>query len=184
MAEELAKWDGALRADTVATTFYTFWQEASYAQAFSFRGRPALPVLLTYLETDPAASGVLQRAGDQAWSVLAERYGADAKTWQWGRIHKLTLKPLEAVSRPGDANTPNATSGLFPAQTAGASFREVLDLSDWDRSISTNVPGESGDPASPHFGDLLEPWSKGEYHPLSFTRAAVEKVTTERLTLR
>ena len=31
----------------------------------------------------------------------------------------------------------------------------ALDLSDWDRSMTTNVPGESGDPSSPHYSDLL-----------------------------
>lgn len=184
MAEELAKWDGTLRADGKAATLYEYWQDASYGPAFAMRQRPSLDVLLRYLETDPGAAAALQKSGDLAWTVLAERYGADPSRWIWGTIHTLTLKPLSPVGRPGDANTPNATSGLLPAQSAGASFRQVLDLADWDRSISTNVPGESGDPASPHYSDLLGPWSRGEYHPLSFSRKAVEMVTTERITLQ
>ncbi len=52
---------------------------------------------------------------------------------------------LGPVERPGDGNTVNATSGAAFRQTNGASYREILDLSDWDRSVMTNVPG----PAQP-----------------------------------
>ena len=47
--------------------------------------------------------------------------------------------------------------------------------------VITNVPGESGDPASPHYSDLLEPWAAGRYHPLPYTRKAVEAATVERI---
>ena len=47
----------------------------------------------------------------------------------------------------------------------------------------TNVPGESGDPASPHYSDLLEDWAAGRYHPMPFSRKAVEAATTERIQL-
>jgi penicillin amidase len=47
----------------------------------------------------------------------------------------------------------------------------------------TNVPGESGDPTSPHYSDLLEAWAAGEYHPLPYSRKAVEDATVERIQL-
>ena len=192
MAAELAKWDGVLRMDSVATTMYEYWQDAAETLAFDVRPRPALEVLLNTLEHGSDPTVLLQQAGDQAWARLAAQYGPDSSKWAWGSIHELSLKSavnssewsLAPTGRPGDGNTPNATSGVLPAQTSGASFREVLDLADWDRSISTNVPGESGDPASPHYSDLLGPWSRGEYHPLAFSRKAVEKVAGERFTLR
>ena len=58
-----------------------------------------------------------------------------------------------------------------------------MDTADWDRSVTTNVPGESGDPSSPHYSDLLDDWAHGKYHPLPYTRAAVEAATVERITL-
>jgi penicillin amidase len=48
----------------------------------------------------------------------------------------------------------------------------------------TNVPGESGDPTSKHYGDLLADWAAGRYHPMPFTRQAVEAATEERMILR
>ena len=159
--EELRSWKGELRADSRAALVYEIWvtmPNASFAE------------------------------------VLAEierRVGKDPSGWQWGKLHQLTLvhplsRPewqLGPVPRPGDANSVNATSGANFRQTNGASWREVLDVGDWDRSVMTNVPGESGDPSSKHYSDLLEPWAHGEYHPLPFTRQAVERAAEERVIL-
>jgi hypothetical protein len=86
------------------------------------------------------------------------------------------------VPRGGDATTLNNT-GNDPRQVHGASFRVVMDLADWDRSTTINVPGQSGQPGSRHYGDLLPLWAKGAYHPLPFSREAVERNATSRLTL-
>jgi len=68
-------------------------------------------------------------------------------------------------------------------QTSGASFREIIDLADWDRSVITNTPGESGDPDSKHHDDLINDWAWGQYHQLPFSRKAVEAATEHRLKL-
>ena len=62
-------------------------------------------------------------------------------------------------------------------------FREVIDLTDWDRSTATSVPGQSGQPGSPHYGDLLPLWGEGRYFPLLYSREAIEKTARERLVL-
>ena len=56
-------------------------------------------------------------------------------------------------------------------------------MADWDRSVITNTPGESGDPKSRHYDDLIQDWAWGQYHQLPYSRKAVEAVTDERLTL-
>ncbi len=99
--------------------------------------------------------------------------------------HPLGLKSfdLPAHARPGDAYTVNATGGPNYTQTHGASYREVLDVSDWDRSVMTNVPGESGIPGNRHYGDLIQGWAEGQYHPMPYSRKAVEAAAEERLFL-
>jgi len=59
-------------------------------------------------------------------------------------------------------------------QTSGASFRIIAGCKDWDNTVGTNCPGQSGDPESPHYKDLFEPWAKGEYFPVYFSRHKVE----------
>jgi penicillin amidase len=59
----------------------------------------------------------------------------------------------------------------------------VLDLGDWDRSVATSAPGQSGQPGSPHFDDLIEGWDQGRYFPLAFSRAKVDALAEARLAL-
>jgi len=63
------------------------------------------------------------------------------------------------------------------------SWRQILDCSDWDASVGTHTVGQSGHPASEHFNDLFELWSTGRYHPLPYSRAAVEAAATSTMTL-
>ena len=46
-----------------------------------------------------------------------------------------------------------------------------------------NAPGQSGDPRSPHYGDLAVTWAKGEYVPLLYSRARIEPEIVTRIAL-
>ncbi len=147
-------------------------------------------VLLEEMERKADAE-VLKRTLRSTITDLTASRGADQKKWTWGGVHRATFRhPLGVrawnrgpVARPGDGDTVNATSGTNFRQTSGASFRMVLDFADWDKSMMTNVPGEVGDPESKHYADLLDDWAAGRYHPMPFTRKAVEAVTEETLEL-
>jgi penicillin G amidase len=132
----------------------------------------------------------------EAWRETQRRLGPDSTKWSWGRLHRaqfdhaLATTPerravlsLTDVPRGGDGTTVNAT-GSGELQTSGASFREIIDLSDWDRSVMINVPGNSGQPLSPNYGDLLPLWADGRYHPMLFSRGAVFRHAAARLVLR
>jgi penicillin amidase len=118
--------------------------------------------------------------------------------WSWGRSHEVRfLHPLDQapgaaqlldrgpVQRPGDEDVLQATGfdDDSYAQRSGASYREIFDLSDWDRSRAINVPGQSGQPVSKHYDDLLPLWSEGRYFPLAYSKGAVDRATTDTLQL-
>ena len=67
--------------------------------------------------------------------------------------------------------------------TAGASFRMVADVGNWDESRVVNAPGQSGNPASPHYYDLAPLWAKGDYAPLLYSREAVDGAARLRIRL-
>jgi penicillin amidase len=169
--DELLAWNAELRADSRAALIYEVW---------------------TSKLTGEVNAASLETSLDAALQQLERQFGANQSAWQWGKLHQLTLVhplgkrefQLGPVARPGDGNTVNATSGANFHQTNGASWREVLDVGDWDRSLMTNVPGESGDPRSRHYGDLLEDWAAGKYHPMPFSRKAVEAAMEERIILQ
>lgn len=135
-----------------------------------------------------------------AMQELRAKLGADPSTWRWGALHHAVFRhpledvvPADAAKRlsvgqwpiGGSAHTPMATSYRPSdyALTAGASFRMVLDVGDWDNSRFINTPGQSGDPASAHYRDLAPTWVSGGYVPLLYSRSAVQAATRERILL-
>lgn len=116
---------------------------------------------------------------DAAMSETAARFGADPARWRWGEAHQADFDhPLGALPvlgrmfenrtpAPGDGSTVNVAhfqyaSGAYDVYHA-ASMRAIYDLSDLNRSLYMFAPGQSGHPLSPHHGDLVERWARGEY---------------------
>ena len=95
------------------------------------------------------------------------------------RAHQSSL---EHGGQRGDANTVGAT-GNGGNQTAGASFRMIVDVGDWERAVGTNTPGQSGDPDSPHYRDLFALWADDRYFPVPYARARVESAAEKRWVL-
>jgi penicillin amidase len=129
---------------------------------------------------------------------LTAMQGADMSHWSWGALHHAMFRhPLDRspgaaalfdrgpIPRSGDGDVVQATSMVDASfdQVSGASYREIFDLADWDKSEAINVPGQSGQPGSKHYDDLLPLWSKGEYFPLNYSRTAVDAATTDVLRL-
>ena len=187
----LADWDGRIRVDSQKALLYELWVDELPRAVFGpdLGTRVGLYRTLKELEEHPnpeAISTALERA-KQRLNVKIANQPVDV----WGDLHKVFFQhPLNRkglnrgpFARPGDAFTVNATSGPNFRQTSGASFREIIDLADWDRSVITNAPGESGDPQSTHYDDLITDWMWGQYHQLPYSRRAVEAVTEHRLML-
>jgi penicillin amidase len=155
--------------------------------AGEWKARASVSVLLKLLEEKPNPRAL----GAALDAALNELRGALPKQemWKWSAAHSLQLRHplntktlnLPVVARPGDANTVHASGGTGGA--SGASYREIIDVADWDRSVMTNTPGESGDPASKHYRDLLDDWAAGRYHPMPFSRKAVEAALDEKIVL-
>ena len=140
---------------------------------------------------------LLVKSLSEGVSELRSKLGQDMKSWRWGGLHVAEFKhplstndrmravfDLKPVARGGDSSTVNATGGGSNfRQSHGASFREILDLSDWDNSVAINVPGQSGQPTSPHYADLLPLWAEGKYFPMLFSRERIEKHAAATLML-
>jgi penicillin amidase len=159
--QAVASWDGAMKKDSAAAAIYFEWRRA---------------VDMNALSTEEVERGLAR-----AIESLSSSQGPDESAWRWGRIHRSDFPhPLvsdfdaPSVERDGGAGTVNAT---------GAVYRLVTDFSDLDRSLAIIAPGQSGQPESPYYDNLLEMWVKGEMFELPYSREAVEKATAHRLVL-
>jgi penicillin amidase len=197
-------WFSRLTADAMRLRFAGDREADNKTRAAG--GRAGLVTLESWLLQPSGAFGanagtkrdeLLLRNLREAVADLHSLLGDDPAKWRWGSLHAAVFRhplstdeasravfDLGAVERAGDANTVMATGGGANfRQTHGASYREVLDVSNWDNSVAINVPGQSAQPASAHYGDLLPLWADGRYFPLLFSRAKVEAQARERLTL-
>lgn len=132
-----------------------------------------------------------------------ENVGDDMEAWTWGELHTATFvsDPLgqsgisiieRLVNRgpyPVDGGTSavNANSWSWSnvaAVTGHPSMRMIIDLGDPDQSLSIHPTGQSGHPFHPHYDDMIPLWQNGEYHPMRFTREAVEEAVAQELLLQ
>ena len=146
-------------------------------------------------------SETIRGALSSAVRALVARHGTDPARWAWGDVRPLTLRHALGVAAPldrvlnlgplrvgGDGNTV-AQAGVRPLDPlrnpgAIANHRMVIDLADVERSRFVLAGGQSGNPISPHYRDLLALWLRGEGVPIPWSAAAVEEATVERLVLR
>lgn len=110
-----------------------------------------------------------------AIAELRSELGADTRQWTWGRVNRLALEALSRDPRAarGGAELRGGPFTLSPGGkggpvSAGASWRQVVDLGALGESVGVYPGGESGDPASAHYDDQLGLWVAGAYAPLHF----------------
>ena len=166
---EMLDWDGIYHRDSAAPALHNRWRanldEEARAPDVSQERRNELA----------------EAAVDAALQDLREQLGDDRNEWRWGRIHRSEFPhwlvgayDLPSVERSGGGGTIAAT---------GATFREIIDFADLDNSRATSTPGQSMQPGSPFYDNLLPLWGNGEFFPLLYSRVAVEGDTQYRLTL-
>jgi len=188
----LREWDGRMTKESTPAAIYLMWiAKLAAAVVESPAGLSgSIETTLKALEAK-ARPDLLAKTLDATVSEFETALGPDKGRWRYGNLHFLYLKhpAIEKafdrgpIPMGGDASTINVMAGPGFRASVGASFRMLLDLADWDRSRLTNMPGESGDPDSPHYADLIDDWANGRYHPMPFTRKAVEAATRERINL-
>ncbi|MFI5290997.1 MAG: penicillin acylase family protein, partial [Polyangia bacterium] len=149
----------------------------------------------------PAIEGKRQMAAQAILDMidyLVPALGMDATTWNWGRVHTLTLAgllPLDALQIPlksdpmfpngfprhGDNGTVDVGNhGLAVdsfSYSAGPVIRAVYELApskDGGPKAKNALPGgEVFDPESPHYRDLMELWRQNQTFDEAFSDADV-----------
>ncbi|WP_367913478.1 penicillin acylase family protein [Leadbetterella sp. DM7] len=209
--KHLETWDYRLEPDAVEAGIYAMWerklsQEATAALVpAELKGLVSLQLkkLIQWIK-DPESpiqdkTAFLTVTFEKAIAELVKKLGDDPEKWQYGQAtykHIRLTHPLsdflsseeqEAMNlsplpRGGNSYTPNATGGT-DTQRHGATFRVIIDTGDWDKTLMTLSPGQSGDPASPFYSNLFKSWAQDTYFPAYFSKDKVEAHTYEKTVL-
>jgi penicillin amidase len=102
--------------------------------------------------------------------------------WRWGRAHPAVfanailsripvLRDLFALAIPSSGGYDTVNRGATAIRNAeapyanvhGAGLRMIVDMGAPEASRWMIVPGQSGNPLSPHWGDLVRPWRDFEW---------------------
>lgn len=187
LADQIAAlrgWDFKWSADSVPTSLAVFWGEALWGDT------------VNDLDLETAGLGRYQHmlAVDPARKLAAlakasDRLTADFGSWRtpWGEINRFQRND-GAITQQFDDAKPSIAVPFASAQwgslasfgarrypgtkryygTSGNSFVAVVEFGNRVKARAVTAGGESGDPASKHFGDQAARYASGDLRPVYF----------------
>ncbi len=191
----------ALYADELGTLFREYWR---------LRPRTVRGMLTEHqawcddrrTARDETCAEILRSSLDAAIAELTTRHERDLSDLRWGDEHvapfahrvfsavpvarSLVDISIETDGGPYTVNRGNSRVNSADAPFAhvhGATMRAVYDLSDLDNSRFIIATGQSGNPFSPHYGDLVERWRDGDSFTIAGSPTELSRGGNATLTL-
>jgi penicillin amidase len=207
----LLSWNYWVGRDLAAAVIYEFWYMKLAPSVYKPRvpenvwslvqGRYSTERVIQWLQkASPERDRILLTSLEEALVDLTKLLGHEMTKWRWGQLHVIdfphpiaysdelkAIFDLKGPARDGDGNTVLATTSPSAnniKQRGGASYRHIIDLADWDRSVGANVPGQSAQPGSSYYSNLIEIWGKNEFFPLVYSKAKVIEHAKYKLVLK
>jgi penicillin G amidase len=184
----LAAWDGTAAVDRPQPLIFHAWADEMGEMALRAGGvpvggwNPSSEFLRFVLSPEGAhwcgpqgCEAMAAAALERAVTLLVARFGPDPASWRWGEAHVARFEhpllrfipgiaPLIRLSSatPGDPETVSR-GGMRSdfAHVHGAGLRLVADLGSPDGLYAIIGTGQSGHPASAHWGDQHPLWTEG-----------------------
>ncbi|HEX8510315.1 MAG TPA: penicillin acylase family protein [Propionibacteriaceae bacterium] len=223
--QTLVGWDYSAAADSAGAAYFHVLMHNIFKAAF----RDEMPqelwptggdrwyAVLTQLLRDPGnpwwddvttldrvekRDDILLAAMTNARKELTSLISRDTDLWEWGKLHRVTLRNstlgssdnrlVERIFNRGDyrvgggpavvnAMGYDTTEGY--QVTSGPTMRMLVDLGDLDASRWVNQSGVSGHAFASNYDDQTELWATNRTWPFVFTRARVDASTSQRLEL-
>jgi penicillin amidase len=189
----LRELDRRIFADEVGTLFRWLWVFRPDRLEEVLETRSVWCDDVTTEETESCADQV-RVAFDAAMGGLTAAHGDDVDAWRWGEVHVARFHhPLLdaipvlgrlvglAIETGGGGDTINRGGIPYGDEPApfehihGPGVRAVYDLADLSRSRFIIATGQSGNPLSRHYGDMLTLWRNGGWIRLDRPMQDVER---------
>lgn len=186
--EMLRSWDRMSGTDSVATTLAIYWGRAVWRAALNDAAGVA-DYRARGITRDAYMVEVASKVGLAALASATVKLKMDFDTWQvpWGEVNRFQRITGDIV-QPFDDGAPSEPVGFASSRwgslaaygqrtfngtkknygTRGNSFVAVVEFGERVSAKAVTAGGQSGDPASPHFDDQIELYSKGGMRPVYF----------------
>jgi penicillin G amidase len=191
----------AIYADELGGLFQTYW---------SSRPRFVVSALTRHTEwCDNIKTLVLETCDDliasslqRTITTLSDEFGPGFVRWRWADLHKARfdhslfggipvlerLTGLRIATDGGNFTINRGTTHINNADDPfghihGSGLRALFDLSDPTHSRFMIATGQSGNPLSSHYGDLLMEWRDGRYMRLDLSDGELKRTAVGTLTL-
>jgi penicillin G amidase len=154
------------------------------------------PELIFGAEAETKRNDFLVQALQDAVAELEQKLGSNRSNWQYGQRkykHTQLTHVLSAAVSPtirSQLNTDVLPRGGYSftlsanaygdLSSSGASFKIVVDLSDWNRLLGINNPGQSGNPESPFYRNLFSVWANDGYFVVPFDKGPIVETAIEQ----
>ncbi|MGM0580706.1 MAG: penicillin acylase family protein [Bacteroidota bacterium] len=188
--DALSNWNYMADQDAVAPAYFEILWDDLYRNLWDeFYGpdtkvrRPELPVTIEILKEHPDENYIDIQKTDKKESITdlyqmsfisavdsVENWkSANEKELTWSNFKNTTVQHLarlapfstDNIQIGGNKHILNATSGRH-----GPSWRMIVSLEQPIKAYGVYPGGQSGNPGSFYYDNLIEPWSNGEYYEL------------------
>ncbi len=106
---------------------------------------------------------------------LARKYGPLGKDWAWGIVKNTHVPHLAKI--PGFSSKTLAIGGAKStvnaiSETNGPSWRMVIELGENPKGFGVFPGGQSGNPGSKYYDNMVDYWAEGKLYDLYFMKSA------------
>lgn len=126
-------------------------------------------------------SWLVRKAFQQALKILDNQLGSDPKDWQWSKLQHTeyahtpfsNIKVLDSIFERtiptgGSLNSINVASAHYEkskgfVQNFGAGMRQIIVLGDPNQHFYMNSTGQSGNPISPNYDDMVTKFNQVKF---------------------
>ena len=121
-------------------------------------------------------------------SLRAKLGPMNATTWAWTNVKSTDINHLGRLPGFGRQDIPNGGgAGIVNATTEqnGPSWRMIVQLDKgWPKAYGLYPGGQSGNPSSPFYDNMIDKWAKGELNELFFMKSKDEKSSKVLATMK
>ncbi|TWR25845.1 penicillin acylase family protein [Mucilaginibacter pallidiroseus] len=206
--KELKQWDKHFSVNSVGASIFWNWWDKFYRFTWMddfdnqkmYMYRPSMDRTEALLLNEPnsrwfdnkrspgkeVAADILNLAFAATVDELQRDYGKPGPSWAWGKVKKFEVKHLGNVPGWGSGNfESDGTGSTVNALTDGhgPSWRMVVQLGPNVKGYGIIPGGQSGNPGSFYYDNMLKTWQAGKLNELLFMQSATQKSSRIKTTL-